>query len=515
MGIPGRFWYVALAWKFRGSGQLPENLSCVWPANGRMMWQKPGNLGAVVPAALPANAFDPTVTARGAHVPRARLTPPLMTERLPRTLGFWSSVALVIGITIGSGIFRSPADIAQKVPSPVLVLGLWAAGGAITLCGALSLAELAAALPLTGGFYAYLREGWGRLAAFLFGWSQLVLIQASGLGAIAVAFSDYSLRTFGVDPVTHPIADRGLAAGAIAFAAGANIVGVNLGAAIGVSATAKFSALVVLVGSSLVLGGAHGASLSHLTTSSGAPIAAGGVGLALVSVLWAYDGFGDLSFAGGEVKDPQKNLPRAIIAGTLAIIAIYLLTNVAYLYVMPIEAVGRSPLVAADVMLALFGPVGVVLVSLFVMISTFSSLNGSMLTSPRIFFAMGDDGLFFKAIARVHPHYQTPYVAILLTAFMGIALVLSRSFEALANTFVLGAWPFYALGVAAIYRLRRRRPEMPRPYKVIGYPVVPAVFILPVAWFASNALVNEPISTGITLAVILAGVPVYYIFFES
>ena len=252
-------------------------------------------------------------------------------ERLPRTLGLWASVSLVIGITIGSGIFRSPAEIAQRVPSPVWMVGLWAAGGVITLCGALSLAELAAALPQTGGVYAYLREGWGPLPAFLFGWSELVLVQASGLGGIAVAFSDYFLQTFGVDPIAHPIVERGLSAGAIAFAAGANILGVNLGAAIvGVSTTIKFSALIVLIGSSLVLGGAHGASLTHLTASGGAPVAVGSLGLTLVSVLWAYDGFGDLSFAGGEVKDPQKNLPRAIIIGTLVIIATYLLTNVAY-----------------------------------------------------------------------------------------------------------------------------------------------------------------------------------------
>jgi hypothetical protein len=279
-------------------------------------------------------------------------------DRLPRSLGLWTSVSLVIGITIGSGIFRSPAEIAQRVPSPLLMLGLWAAGGLITLCGALSLAELAAALPQTGGSYAYLREAWGRLPAFLFGWSELVLIQASGLGGIAVAFSDYLLQTFGVDPVAHPLVERSLSAGAIAFAAGANMHGVNLGAAIvGVSTAAKFSALVVLVGSSLVLGGAHGASFSHLTTSSGAPLAVGGLGLALVSVLWAYDGFGDLSFAGGEVKDPQTNLPRAIIIGTLVVIGTYLLTNVAYLYVIPIDVISRSPIVAADVMIALFGRV--------------------------------------------------------------------------------------------------------------------------------------------------------------
>ena len=183
-------------------------------------------------------------------------------------------------------------------------------------------------------------------------------------------------------------------------------------------------------------------------------IGAGSIGLALVSVLWAYDGFGDVSFAGGEVKNPRRNLPRAIVFGTLAIIAIYVLMNVAYLYVLPVEAIGRSPLVAADVMQALFGRAGVVLVSLFVMISSFSSLNGSMLAAPRVFFAMASDGLFFKALARVHPRFETPYVAILLAALLGMALVMSRSFEALTNTFVLAIWPFYALSVGAIFRLR-------------------------------------------------------------
>src|SRR5207247_11237259 len=197
-----------------------------------------------------------------------------------------------------------------------------------------------------------------------------------------------------------------------------------------------------------------------------------------------------------------RNLPRAIILGTLAIITIYVLTNVAYLYVIPIEAVGRSPLVAADTMMALFGRSGVVLVSLFVMLSSFSSLNGSMLASPCIFFAIADDGLFFKTIAKVHPRFKTPHVAILLAAVLGMALVLSRSFEALTNTFVLAIWPFYALSVAAIYRLRRLRPEMARPYKVIGYPVVPAVFILSVVWFVVNAFINEPVPTAITFALI-------------
>jgi amino acid transporter len=435
-------------------------------------------------------------------------------DRLPRTLGLWSSVALVIGITIGSGIFRSPAGIARLVPNPLYMLGLWVAGGVITLCGALSLAELAAALPETGGFYAYLREGWGRLAGFLFGWSQLVLIRASALGGIAVVFGEYLLRSLGIDPTTHSLAARGLSALAIAFAAAVNILGVNLGSAIvSISTVAKFAALAILVVTSLVLGGGHGAVTANLTRSAATPIGMGALGLALVSVLWAYDGFGDLSFAGGEVKDPQKNLPRAIIIGTLALITIYVLTNIAYLYVSPIETVQRSPLVAADTMLAIFGQVGVVLVSVFVMISSFSSLNGSMLASPRIFFAMADDGLFFERIARIHPRYRTPYVAILLAAVLGMALVLSRSFEALTETFVVAIWPFYALSVAAIYRLRRLRGDLKRPYSVVGYPLVPAVFIVAVVGFVANEFLEKPMPTAITFALILAGIPVYYMCF--
>jgi len=437
-------------------------------------------------------------------------------ERLPRTLGLWSSVALVVGITIGSGIFRSPAGIAQKVPDPAVMLLLWVTGGAITLCGALSLGELAAALPETGGLYAYLREGWGRLPAFLFGWAELVLIRANALGGIAVVFGEYLLRSFSIDPVEHYIAARSLSAIAIAFAAAANIRGANIGAFIvGIATWAKFTALAVLALAAFLLGSSHGASVSNLTTGTGAPLVLGSMGLALVSILWAYDGWADLSFASGEVKDPQRNLPKAIVLGTISIIVIYLVTNLAYLYVNPIDKVAQSRLVAADTMLALFGRVGVVLVSIFVMISSFSSLNGSMLASPRVFFAMADDGMFFETIARVHPRYKTPYVAILLAAVLGMALVLSRSFESLTDTFVLAIWPFYALGVAAIYRLRRTRPDLERPYRAIGYPIVPAIFVVSVVAFVINAIVHEPVSTGITFALILTGIPVFQIAFAK
>jgi APA family basic amino acid/polyamine antiporter len=438
------------------------------------------------------------------------MKPMTSPDRLPRTLGLGSSIALVIGITIGSGIFRSPAAVARDVSSPVAMIGLWIAGGLITLCGALSIAELAASLPHTGGFYAYLREGWGRRAAFLFGWAQLVILRATALGGIAIVFGEYLLRALGVEPVSHVIGARVLAAGAIALTAAANIVGMALGAAVvNISSAAKFVALGVLIATALALGGAHGGGLDHLSAAPGTSAAAGGPGLALVSVLWAYDGFADLSFAAGEVKNPQRNLPIAIIGGTLALMAIYVLANLAYLYVLPFDQIRQSPLVAADTMMAIFGRPGAVLVSGLVTISAFSSLNGIMLSSPRVFFAMAEDGLLFAPLARVHGRFKTPHLAILLAALLGTTLVLSQTFETLSNTFVLAIWPFYALTVAAVYRLRRTRPALARSYHVIGYPVVPAIFILAVVWFVVNALVTEPVSTGMTFALILTGLPVY------
>lgn len=429
---------------------------------------------------------------------------------LPRKLGLWSSIGLVIGITIGSGIFRSPAAVARQAPQPWLMLLLWTGGGALTLCGALSIAELAAALPVNGGYYTYIREAWGRRVAFLFGWAQLVLIRAAALGGVALVFGEYFLRALGVDPLAHGPLVRLAAALAIACASAANIVAVNAGAAlVNASSTAKFAALGVLVTSALMFGGAYGGTFGHLASTPGTSITVGGAGLGLVSVLWAYDGFADVSLVAGEVTEPHRTLPRAIVAGTLAITSIYVLANLAYLFVLPAAAIGRSPLVAADAMSAIFGQTGATLVSLLVAISTFGSLNGQMLAAPRVYFTMAEDGLLWAPLASVHARFQTPYVAILLATGLGFLLVASQTFETLTNAFVLAVWPFYALSVAALYRFRRMNPERPRPYEVPGYPFVPAIFILAVVWFVANAFVTEPITTGITFGLIVAGVPVY------
>ncbi|HYE85849.1 MAG TPA: amino acid permease [Vicinamibacterales bacterium] len=434
---------------------------------------------------------------------------------LVRRLGLWSSIGLVIGITIGGGIFRTPAGIATRVPDPMWMMGVWILGGLIVLCGALAFAELSASMPETGGMYVYLREGWGRPYAFLYGWAQLVLIRAAALGGISSVFGEYFLRVIGVDPALHPAWADYLAAGAILFAGVTNIVGVQFGALFaGLSTIAKFGALTILVLASFLMGGGVGASFENFQ-STGAAVDAGLFGLALISVMWAYDGFADLTFASGEVKDPQRNLPRAIIIGTLLIILIYLTANAAYLYVSPIGILAKSRLISADTMGALFGQAGVSFVSVIVMISTFGSLMGSMLASPRIFFAMADDRMLFAPIARVHPTWKTPHVAISLACVLGVAMVMTQTFEQLTDTFVLAMWPFYALSVAAIYTLRRSQPNLNRPYKVVGYPFVPAVFIAAALYLVVNALVTDPTWTSITFGVVLLGLPVYYVWFRT
>jgi amino acid transporter len=434
---------------------------------------------------------------------------------LERRLGLWAAIGIVIGVTIGSGIFRTPASIADRVPDPMLMMAVWLIGGLLSLCGALSVAELAASLPHTGGWYVYLREGWGRLAGFLFGWAELVLIRASASGAIATVFSEYLMRSIGFDPAVNAAATDYLAAAAIVGAAALNIRGVQVGAAFaGVSTIAKFGALAALVVAAFLLGGGAGGTAAHFTAPGGA-VEPGLFGLALISVLWAYDGFADVSFASGEISDPHRTLPRAIIGGTLAIVVIYLAANAAYLFMTPVERIAGSRLIAADTAQAILGASGVALVSVVVTISTLGALIATMLAAPRVFFAMADDRLFFRTVASVHPRYKTPHVAISLAAALGVLFVLTRTFEQLADTFVLSIWPFYGLAIAGLYRLRRTRPDLPRPYRVPGYPVLPALFILAVMYLVANALIAEPLWTALTFGIVLAGIPVYLVFFRD
>ena len=442
------------------------------------------------------------------------LDAPPAPPALARRIGFWSAVAVVIGSTIGSGIFRSPAGIADKLPGPLPMLAVWAAGGVFALCGALTLAEISSALPETGGLYVFCRDGWGRLAGFLFGWGQFSMIRAASLGAIAITFSEYFFRVAGMNPQAPDKlwAVRWFAAFAIALTAGFNIVGVRFAANVSnLTVLAKYGGLVFIVLVALVLG--LPATGGHFTPAvPPGSFRAAAFGLALVSTLWAFDGWADLAYNAGEVKEPQRNLPRALIGGTLLVLAIYLAANVAYLAVLPVEKIRVSKLVAADVAQVVLGTAGAAFVSVTVMVSTFGTLNTVLFTSPRVFFAMAADRLFFRPVSSVHPRFGTPWVSISMTAALGIVFVLSRSFEQLADAFVTAFLPFYALGVASIFRLRKRPGYAPS-FRVPLYPVLPLVFLVSVLYLLANAIL-EPESRTSTLAVlgvVAAGIPVYYL----
>ncbi|HEY7877537.1 MAG TPA: amino acid permease, partial [Gemmatimonadaceae bacterium] len=316
-----------------------------------------------------------------------------MSSQLPRRLGLFSTVAVLVGSTIGSGIFRSPAGIAQRLPGPIPLLAAWVTGGVFALCGALTLAELAGAFPRTGGLYVFLREAWGRLPAFLFGWAELLIIRAAALGAISTTFAEYFLRVLGYNTTVAPYDAyvHYVAAVAIALTATFNYVGLRWGSLVqNVTTIAKYGGLLFIVLLALALGLPHTGGYFTPAVPQGS-FTLSAFGLALVSVLWAYDGWEDVTFVGGEVANPRRNLPMGIIIGTLAVIAIYALANIAYLAVLPVGQISRSPLVAADVAEKIMGAPGVVFVALTVMISAFGTLNGSILTAPRIFFAMADD----------------------------------------------------------------------------------------------------------------------------
>jgi amino acid transporter len=432
---------------------------------------------------------------------------------LVRRLGLWSATAVLVGSTIGSGIFRSPAGIADRLPGPLPMLGVWVMGGLFALCGALTLAEVASALPDTGGLYVFIREGWGRLPAFLFGWSELSVIRAAALGAVSTTCAEYGFRLFGLDPAApaHVWPVHYVAAAGIAVTAFFNLRGLQWGSFVqNLTAVAKYGGLLFIVLVALAIGLPH--SGGHFTPL--APAGSLGIapfGLALVSALWAFDGWADLSFVAGEVENPRHNLPRALIGGTLAVIVIYLLANIAYLAVLPIEQIRVSRLVAADVAERVMGAPGAVLVAATVVLSTFGTLNGSLLTSPRIFFAMAADRMLLRRVAEVHPRYGTPYVAILLSALLGICFVLLRTFEQLADTFVTAIVPFYALGVASVFVLRRKASFQPS-FRVPLYPFVPALFVLGTVYLLLNALIDPSSrwATAAVLGVVLLGIPIYY-----
>jgi amino acid transporter len=425
---------------------------------------------------------------------------------MPRSLGPWGATAVVVGITIGSGIFRVPATVAAQLHGMGPAMLCWLLGGLISLCGALSVAELGAALPRSGGIFAYLLECYGPLPAFLYGWACLMVITPAALGATSTIFAEY-LGYF------LPISAAGVhyvAALTIAVMGIINYIGLRRAAAVlNVTTAAKFVAVIVLgllaftavhvpasPPQSPAL--AHGASLSLIAS-------------ALIPVLWTYDGWSNLASVGGEISRPQTTLPTGLILGTACVVLVYVLLNLGFWHALSASQMAASPLVAATAAARIpaIGSAGAGLVAGLVLVSTFSGLNGSMMTDPRIIYGMADRGLFFRPVARVSPRFKSPSVAIGLSAALGCLYVLQNDFAQLADRFVLGEWPFYAASVAGVYVLRYKRPDMPRPYRVWGYPLLPALFLLASLALIGNALITDPRDTGITLLTIAVGFPAY------
>ena len=426
---------------------------------------------------------------------------------LRRELGVWSAGAILVGAIIGSGIFGVPAEIATEAGTVGAIALLWLLGSGITLCAALSMSELAAMFPRAGGVYVFLREAWGPMPAFVFGWTRLLLIQPAVIGGIALIFAAY------VDTLV-PLTDTGVrvvAALAIVALGATNARSVRWSAAVQNASTwAKVLAIVGLSLAIFLFGDRSAGALAGAGVAPGpAPASWTGAGIALIAVLWAYDGWGELLYAAGEVKDPERNLPRALIGGSLVVASVYLLVNAAYVWVMPVSEIAASEHVASDAATRVFGPVGASVVAGLVVVSTFGALNATLLGGPRVFYALAEDGLFFRPVGRIHPRWGTPAAAIGLVTLLGVGYVSLRTFSELVQAFILGLWPFYILAVWGVFRLRRMRPDHPRPYRTFGYPWIPAVFLAASFGMLANALAGAPGSTLFSFGVIGAGVAAY------
>jgi APA family basic amino acid/polyamine antiporter len=442
---------------------------------------------------------------------------------LKRDLGIWTAAAIVVGTVIGSAIFLVPNDMVKSVGSPFMVFAVWIFGGMLTLFGALSYAELAAALPQAGGEYVFLREAYGPLWAFIYGWTQMWVAKSGSIATLATGFFIY-LANFQPElnkvwvVVPLPLGESGqpleirygqlLAMGVIAVLAFINYFGVKVGGDLQVVVTiAKVGliAAIIVIG----LGTGHG-SVSNYHTSIPAPGGVTGFFAALVAALWAYDGWNNVSMVASEIRDPQKNLPRALIAGTLVVIAIYLLANLAYFYVLPAADVASSARVAAETMRRILGSFGANAVSIVAMISIFAALNGSILSGSRVPFAMARDGLFFRRVAFVNPKHRTPSVSILALSAWGAFLVLSGRYTQLYTYVIFASVILYGMATAAVIVLRIKRPDLPRPYRTLGYPFVPVVFVLGISCLVVSTLLKSPRESLMGLGLVSLGLPFYF-----
>ncbi|RPI26179.1 MAG: amino acid permease [Acidobacteria bacterium] len=450
---------------------------------------------------------------------------------LVRGLGLAAASSIVVGTVIGTGIFLVTSTMLGAVKSPWILILVWVAGAFLSLFGALTYAELGAMLPEAGGEFVFLRRGYGKLPAYLYGWTLFAVSKPGSIAAQATGFAlfitvlfpafDVTWRQFafslGGSEFTLRIGGiQAIALTMILLLSAANARGVRVGGGIQTVFTAcKVGGILALVALGFGLGRGD---WGHFQERAVGDLESGAwalFGVALIQALWAYDGWNNLPMVAGEVKQPQKNIPRALIVGMMLVGGLYIITNVAYVYVLQPEQIATSSRVASSVASQLLGPFGANFIALVAAISTFASLNGSILTGSRVPYAAARDGLLFRPLARIHPRWLTPHISIAVQAIWAILLVFSGTFSEIITYVIFSEWVFYALVTAGVFLLRKREPDLPRPYRTWGYPWVPAVFVGCSVLLLVNILVEQPIQSGFGLLIILSGLLFYPLFRRS
>ncbi len=442
---------------------------------------------------------------------------------LQRVLGLWSAASIVIGTVIGSGVFLVPTSMIAKLGSVKMLFVVWVVAGLLSLFGALTYAELAAAMPEAGGEYVYLNAAYGPFWGYLYGWTQFSVAKSGSIATLAAGF--YTYLTVFLPILAQPVVvtpwmigpnhtrfeihyGQLVAIGVILILAGVNYVGVRVGGNLQVLVTGVKVALICAI---IAIGLFSGqGDFSHLNQHIPSVGGVAGFFAAMVSALWAYDGWNNVSMVSSEIKEPGRNLPRALILGTLAVIGIYLLINVAYFYVLTPAEVASSDRLAANMMAHLYGHSAAAAVSIAVLISIFAALNGSILTGSRVPYAMARDGLFFKAAARVHPKFLTPGNSVIMLCLWSSVVVLSGWFDDLYNFVIFGSWILYLMTTLSVFVLRRKLPDLPRPYRTLGYPIVPVLFVAVAAFLLVSTLQTRPRESLMGLVLMALGVPFYY-----
>ncbi len=424
-------------------------------------------------------------------------------HELPRKLGVFDASSIVIGIVIGSGIFLLPNLIARELPSAPAILAVWVVSGVLSFFGALAYAELGAMMPATGGQYVYLREAYGPLCAFVCGWTFMLAVLAGGTAWLTVTFSLYLGQFVTLTPTGAKLTSLGV----LAVLSAVNYIGVKQGAWVQrVFTLLKITALLVLIAAALL---SPPAAVSPETAASPAEVSFAHFGAAMVACLMVYNGWSYVSFVAGEVREPHRNLLRSLVLGMTAIMALYLFTNVAYLRVLSIPEIAASERIGAALATRTMGSIGAGFVSLAVLLSIIGAINGCILTAARLPFAQAQDGLFFQRFGRVHPRFQTPAFAIVFGGLWTAVLIVTGSYDTLYSYSILAAWVFYTMSVGAVFVLRRKMPDAPRPYRMWGYPFTLWAFIVVSVWFIGNALLTQPRPSLMAFAIIAAGAAAY------